>query len=84
LDEARAYLAFPTLGNRYRETVAALSWLAEQDVESVFAPTDVRKLHASLTLFAEATNEPVLRSTLDIWFNNLADEETLAALQRTA
>ncbi|MEG8016025.1 DUF1810 family protein [Sphingomonas sp. 22R3R2A-7] len=84
LDEARAYLAYPVLGNRYRECVRALSWLADREVSSVFSATDVKKLHSSLTLFAEASNESVLREMLDIWFDNLADEDTLAQLDLTA
>jgi uncharacterized protein (DUF1810 family) len=84
LDEARAYLAYPILGNRYRECVRALSWLADLEISSVFSATDGKKLHSSLTLFAEASNESALREMLDIWFDNLADEETLARLDLTA
>ena len=83
LDEARAYLAYPVLGNRYRECVRALSWLADREIASVFSATDTKKLHSSLTL-AEASNESVLREMLDIWFDNLADEETLSRLDLTA
>lgn len=82
LDEARAYLAFPILGNRYRESVAALDWLADRSVTDVFGQADARRLHASLTLFAEAASEPTLRDMLTIWFDNLADEPTMAILER--
>ena len=82
LDEARALLAFPILGNRYRESVEALSWLADISPVVVFAEPDVVKLHASLTLFAEATGEPVVRTMLTIWFYDRADEATMDALER--
>jgi uncharacterized protein (DUF1810 family) len=80
LDEARAYLAFPVLGNRYRESVEAISWLADKPVNEVFSDPDTLKLHASLTLFAEATNELILRTVLDLWFDNMVHEETIAQI----
>lgn len=81
LDEARAFLAFPLLGNRYRECLSALAWLNDRTALEVFGTSDSRKLHASLTLFAEAGNEPALRTMLDIWFDNLAEAETMALLE---
>jgi uncharacterized protein (DUF1810 family) len=84
LDEARGYLAFPLLGNRYRECVGALSWLADRSAVEVFGETDARKLHASLTLFAEATNEQLLRIMLSIWFDDLVDEDTMMRLDVVA
>ncbi len=43
----------------------------------VFGEDDAKKLHASLTLFGEATAEPLLRSMLTVWFDNRADEDTM-------
>ena len=80
LDEARAFLAFPLLGDRYRECLNALAWLNDRTPFEVFGASDTRKLHASLTLFSEAGNEPALRTMLDIWFDNLADAETMVLL----
>ena len=80
LDEARAYLAFPLLGGRYRECTGALFWLADRAPQTVFGAADVEKLQASLTLFAEASNEPLMRTMLDTWFGNLADEDTMRLL----
>ncbi len=84
LDEARAYLAFPVLGNRYRECLEALSWLADKAPRDVFGDDDSWKLHASLTLFAAATNEPLMRSMLAIWFDNLVDEATIVQIGEAA
>lgn len=81
LDEARAYLAFPILGNRYRECVEALSWLANESAVDVFGEPDAKKLQSSLTLFAEASNEVLLRTMLAIWYDDLVDEETMVLLQ---
>jgi uncharacterized protein (DUF1810 family) len=80
LDEARAYLAFPVLGLRYRECVEALSWLSDETPAMVFGEDDAKNLHASLTLFGEATAEPLLRSMLTVWFDNRADEDTLTRI----
>ncbi len=84
LDEARAYLAFPVLGNRYRECLDALAWLVDWAPRDVFGDADVWKLHASLTLFAAATNEPAMRTMLAIWFDNLVDEKTIAEIGAAA
>jgi len=80
LDEARAYLAHPLLGGRYRESLGALEWLWDLDVDAVLSEGDKKNLHSSLTLFAEATNEPLMRQMLAIWFGCRADEMTKVQL----
>ncbi|HYX19970.1 MAG TPA: DUF1810 family protein [Thermoanaerobaculia bacterium] len=80
LDEARAYLAHPVLGPRLRESLGALEWLWNVDVDEVLSDRDKRNLHSSLTLFAEATNEPLMRQMLAIWFGCRADEVTMVQL----
>ena len=57
LDEARACLDVPPIGNRYRECVETLFKLVQSSARDVFGKADAQKLHASLTLFAEASNE---------------------------
>ncbi|MER9416425.1 DUF1810 family protein [Mesorhizobium sp. M0306] len=38
----------------------------------------MKKLHASLTLFSEASNDEFLLETIfDVWFDGLLDEETM-------
>jgi uncharacterized protein (DUF1810 family) len=80
LDEARAYLAHPVLGGRLRESLAALDWMWDLDVDAVLADRDKKNLHSSLTLFAEATDEPWMRRMLSIWFGCRADEVTMVQL----
>lgn len=80
LDEARAYLNHPLLGGRLRESLSALEWLWDLDVDAVLADRDKKNLHSSLTLFAEATNEPLMRQMLSIWFGCRADEITMVQL----
>jgi uncharacterized protein (DUF1810 family) len=80
LDEARAYLDFAPLGGRYRESVETLFRLVQTSAREVFGDVDAAKLHASLTLFAEASNEVLLRSVLITWFDNMVDEDTIVRI----
>lgn len=82
LDEARAYLDFPLIGNRYRECVETLFKLVQSSARDVFGDADAQKLHASLTLFAEASNEVLLRSVLITWFGAMVDEDTIVRLNQ--
>jgi uncharacterized protein (DUF1810 family) len=82
LDEARAYLAHPVLGGRLRESLAALDWMWDLDIDAILADRDKKNLHSSLTLFAEATDEPLMRRMLSIWFGCRADEVTMVQLDR--
>jgi uncharacterized protein (DUF1810 family) len=84
LDEARAYLAHPVLGGRLRESLGALAWLWDLDVDKVLPDLDKKNLHSSLTLFAEATSEPLMRHMLAIWFGCRADETTIVQLDLRA
>ena len=82
LDEARAYLAYAPIGNRYRECVETLFRLVQSSAHDVFGDEDARKLHASLTLFAEASNEVLLRSVLMTWYDNRVDEDTIVRINQ--
>ncbi|HTG39864.1 DUF1810 domain-containing protein [Sphingomonas sp.] len=57
LVEARAYLAHPLLGARYREGVAALMTHAGRSAAAIMGDVDAMKLRSSLTLFAAAGEE---------------------------
>jgi len=80
LDEASAYLDFPVLGARFRECVGVLGRLSGLRARAVFGDVGAKQLHASLTLFSEATDEFLLESTLDVWFDGLLDEDTMNEL----
>jgi uncharacterized protein (DUF1810 family) len=82
LDEAAAYIASPVLGGRYRQCVGTLQRLSTQSASSVFGDTDAEKLHASLTLFSEASKDEFLLETMfDVWFEGLLHEQTMTALR---
>jgi uncharacterized protein (DUF1810 family) len=81
LREARAYLAHPLLGPRYRESVAALQDLVSTTAGAVFGAVDAAKLRSSLTLFAEAApDDQLLAAALQRWFRGERDERTIKAL----
>jgi uncharacterized protein (DUF1810 family) len=67
LAEARAYLAHPVLGPRYRDCVDALAALADTDAGRVFGPVDALKLRSSLTLFDAAGGGAAIERELRRW-----------------
>ena len=80
LDEARAYLDHPVLGPHLRNCVAALQDLTDNNAQAVFGDIDAIKLRSSLTLFAQAGNEPPFLAALKRWFEGEQDKATLELL----
>lgn len=80
VEEARAYLAHPILGSRYRACVSALQDLTGTSAEGVFGPVDAQKLRSSLTLFLAASDLPLFKAALDRWFGGKRDEASLHIL----
>ncbi len=80
LEEAHAYLAHPVLGPRYHECVSALQDLPMTSADAVFGGVDALKLRSSLTLFAQASDEPLFPAAIDRWFGGRRDERTMAIL----
>ena len=83
LQEARAYLAHPLLGNRYRQCVEAVeAWTGKRNAAEIFGELDAMKLRSSLTLFEVASGDPLLAETLHAFFEG-PDEATLRILKRS-
>ncbi len=81
LDEARAYLAHPVLGERLRECVALVLAAQGKSAHQIFGDPDDMKLHSSLTLFAQAAPaEPLWRECLVQYFGGAPDPATLSLL----
>jgi uncharacterized protein (DUF1810 family) len=80
LDEARAYLAHPVLGPRLLDASRALLELDGGDPVAVFGPVDAQKLRSSMTLFAQASDEPVFRQVLDKFYDGSEDDATLTRI----
>ena len=63
IDEARAYLAHPLLGERLRDCCEAiLPHLGNERAEAILGPVDAMKLRSSMEIFSEAQpDEPLFR-----------------------
>ncbi len=85
LAEARAYLAHPVLGPRFRACVTALLKHPEKSAHAIFGSPDDLKLRSSLTLFAEAApEEPLFGEALEAFYGGHADDRTLEILRSSA
>jgi uncharacterized protein (DUF1810 family) len=81
VDEARAYLAHPVLGDRLRESARALTGLDTRSPDEVLGGIDAMKLRSSMTLFMRAApDEPLFAQVLDQYFGGAADDATDARL----
>ena len=81
LDEARAYLAHPSLGPRLRECVAAVAaWAGRRTPEQTMGGIDAVKLRSSLTLFEAAGGGAPFAEALDALYGGERDARTLALL----
>jgi uncharacterized protein (DUF1810 family) len=78
LDEARAYLAHPTLGPRLRESSEALLANAPSlTAEHILGTIDAIKVRSSMTLFATADpSEPLFSKVLDRFYRGEPDAAT--------
>ena len=78
LDEARAYLAHPVLGERLRRCCGLLLAQPERDAQRIFGGIDAMKLRSCLTLFAKASGDPVFAECLLAFFGGTGDPLTEA------
>jgi uncharacterized protein (DUF1810 family) len=80
--EARAYLAHPVLGDRYRKAVEAmLSWADRKSAVEVLGEVDAMKLRSSLTLFESVSGDPLFARALDAFYDR-PDQATLQLIGR--
>jgi uncharacterized protein (DUF1810 family) len=75
-EELAAYVAHPVLIARLREITQALLDLDETNPEHVMSWIDAKKLRSCMTLFGDATGEPIFRQVLDRYYHGRADERT--------
>ncbi len=81
IDEARAYLAHPILGERLRELTEIVLQLGDRSALAIFGSPDNMKFRSCLTLFAEASREEVFLQALDKFYGGEPDAETLGNLE---
>ena len=82
LAEAKSYLDDPVLGPRLRECVAMVLKHPHRTAHEIFGSPDDLKFRSCLTLFdAAATNEPLFREALDVFYQGLRDPRTTELLR---
>jgi uncharacterized protein (DUF1810 family) len=77
LDEAKAYLSHPILGERLREVSQLVLQLPTNNPEEVLGEIDAVKLCSSMTLFDTISPNDVFAKVLDKYFNGDRDSLTL-------
>ncbi|BCJ91550.1 calpastatin [Terrihabitans soli] len=82
LDEARAYLDHPVLGDRLRECTGIINKVEGRSAYEIFGPTDEMKLRSCLTLFSKISAPSVFNEVLEKYFGGTPDPETLKILAR--
>ena len=78
LDEARAYLRHPILGERLRTCTAAVNAVTGRTAHQVFGSPDDMKFHSSMTLFGRA--DPPFKEALARYYGGVEDPRTLGLL----
>lgn len=80
LDEARAYLAHPVLGPRLVECVGLVNAVEGRSAETILGYPDDLKFRSCVTLFREASGDPVFQAALDKFFDGAPDALTMGKL----
>lgn len=83
INEARAYLQHPILGERLRECTRLVVGLEGSDANTVFGAPDDLKFHSSMTLFACACGDcSPFHDALAKYFDGADDPGTVRLLQK--
>ena len=84
IEEAKAYLENPVLGERLRECARIVVGLDGRTAEEIFGYPDDLKFHSSMTLFAKAAEiseeDLVFSQALDKYFGGREDAGTVQRL----
>jgi uncharacterized protein (DUF1810 family) len=81
LDEARAYLAHPDLGQRLLDCCKAILSVQRRSASEIMGYPDDLKLRSSMTLFALAEDShPEFRQVIERYFDGQLDPRTLGLL----
>jgi len=78
--EAQAYWAHPLLGPRLKQCTDLVLAVDGRSAQQIFGPPDDLKFRSSMTLFAQATGEPVFTRALQKYFDGEADPRTIELL----
>lgn len=77
LDEAQAYWVHPLLGPRLRECTELVLAVKGRGAHEIFGTPDDLKFRSCMTLFAQATGEPLFAKALKRFFDGRADPRTI-------
>ena len=81
LEEAKAYLQHPVLGQRLREITAEVLKHSGSDIETIMGSRiDAMKFRSSMTLFDLASPDDIFKKALATFFDGMADKRTLSIL----
>ena len=81
LDEAKAYLQHPVLGQRLRECTQLVLNVGGRSAEEIFSYPDHLKFRSCMTLFQTATIDNTLfKNALHKYFDGIPDQLTLDIL----
>jgi uncharacterized protein (DUF1810 family) len=80
LDEAKAYLAHPTLGPRLRQCTELVLAVRDRSIAEIFGFPDDLKFRSSMTLFARAAGGDIFRTALERFCGGGEDPATIAWL----
>ena len=84
IEEAKAYLEHPVLGQRLRECAEIVVGVEGKTAEEIFGYPDNLKFHSSMTLFAQAAEiseeDLVFSRALDKYFDGREDAGTMERL----
>jgi uncharacterized protein (DUF1810 family) len=84
LQEAKAYLDHPVLGQRLIECTRLVNAINGKTVHEVFGSPDDLKFRSCMTLFAHAAPAPnTFEDALQKYFSGRGDQQTLALIQET-
>lgn len=78
LDEARAYLAHPVLGQRLRDITNAVLTHKDEDIYEIMGSSiDAVKFRSSMTLFDLVAPDDIFAEALDAFYEGKRDKRTI-------
>ena len=81
LDEARAYLAHPVLGERLLDCTRLVNAVEGRSLDAIFGSPDDAKFRSSMTLFAATGDGGIFDDALAKYCGGIPDRRTVELLQ---
>lgn len=77
IDEAHAYYNHPILGSRLVEITTVLLEHRDKSIQEILPPIDVRKVKSCMTLFWIASDNPLFKAIIDVFYKGKMDGRTM-------